>query len=289
MSEPTIEIDSDSGFCFGVTTAINKAEEELRRGGQLFCLGDIVHNDQECQRLQLLGLNTVSHSDLHTLAGQRLLLRAHGEPPSTYRLCQDHGIQLIDATCPVVLNLQRKIRNEYLSEPTRQIVIYGKRGHAEVIGLVGQTDGQAIVVEQEEDLKLVDFTKPVSLYSQTTKSVSGFRELVEAALQRARMVGGPEPRHFDTICRQVHGRTARLRAFAMKHDALLFVSGRKSSNGQALLKICREVNPHTYHVEAPEEIRLEWFAGAKSIGICGATSTPKWLMEQCKLRVKSEK
>ena len=300
MPAPLIEIDSHSGFCFGVTTAIEKAEEHLASdcsgrpkdpsetdlratSGCLYCLGDIVHNDAECRRLAQRGLITVRHDDLPRLDGCRLLLRAHGEPPSTYRICNEHHITLIDATCPVVLHLQRKIRNDYHADPAAQIVIYGKRGHAEVVGLVGQTDGHAIVVEQIDDLEQVDFSRPVHLYSQTTQSVDGFQQLVEATRQRA-AAHGMEP-HFhshDTICRQVHGRTARLRQFAEQHDVLLFVCGSKSSNGRALLRLCQEVNPRTHHVEAPSDIQHEWFDGARSIGICGATSTPKWLMEQCR-------
>ena len=300
MPAPIIEIDAHSGFCFGVTTAIEKAEEHLSSycsgppndpsetdsraaSGCLYCLGDIVHNDAECARLARLGLITVSHADLPRLGGCRLLLRAHGEPPSTYQLCQQYHISLIDATCPVVLNLQRKIRTDYQAAPETQIVIYGKRGHAEVVGLVGQTDGHAIVVEQIDDLDSVDFSQPVHLYSQTTQSVDGFRQLVEAAHERAAALGMESQfQSHDTICRQVHGRTAHLCEFALRHDALLFVSGRKSSNGQALLRICRQVNPQTYHVEAPADIQPRWFATARSIGICGATSTPKWLMEQCR-------
>ena len=283
MPAPIVEIDAHSGFCFGVTTAIEKAEEHLSLGTPLYCLGDIVHNDAECQRLAGRGLLTVSHDDLPRLGGCRLLLRAHGEPPSTYALCQRHHITLIDATCPVVLTLQRKIRTDYQAAPGTQIVIYGKRGHAEVVGLVGQTDGHAIVVEQIDDLDQVDFSQPVHLYSQTTQSVDGFRRLVEAAQARAGAHGMESQfQSHDTICRQVHGRTARLRQFAERHDVLLFVCGSKSSNGRALLRLCQEVNPRTHHVEAPEDIHAEWFAGASSIGICGATSTPKWLMEQCR-------
>lgn len=278
----TIDIDPASGFCFGVTTAIRKAEEELAKQTPLHCLGDIVHNDQECARLNRLGLITVCHQDIPRLNGQRLLLRAHGEPPDTYRRAHENGLQLIDATCPVVLALQKKIRQEFTCAPQGvQIVIYGKRGHAEVVGLQGQTNGTAIVVEREEDLQQVDFSRPVSLYSQTTQSPEGFQRIARAAKEVARAHGMEHTFHqHDTICRQVGGRVNLLRQFAANHHVVIFVSGRKSSNGQALLKQCLDVNRRTYLVENPDEVQAQWFAHARSVGVCGATSTPRWLMQQ---------
>lgn len=280
-----IEIDNDSGFCFGVTTAIRKAEEQLANSESLFCLGDIVHNGRECERLRRLGLQTVEHRDLDSLKGTKVLLRAHGEPPQTYLLAQQNHIELIDATCPVVLHLQKRIKAEYDADTMheRQIVIYGKNGHAEVIGLVGQTNGSAIVIENLEDARNLDFSRGISLYSQTTMSLQGFRDIVEYIKQRTEEAGTLDSfRYFDTICRQVANRIPNIRAFAQRHDVVLFVSGRKSSNGTILFKECLQVNPCTYRVEDPADIDPSWFSGAASVGICGATSTPKWLMERCK-------
>lgn len=276
------EIDTGSGFCFGVTTAIRKAEEELERdNGTLYCLGDIVHNGRECERLHRMGLQTVGHPDLDRLHDVKMLLRAHGEPPLTYQKAEQHNISLIDATCPVVLNLQKRIKSDYDSDlqHTRQIVIYGKNGHAEVVGLVGQTEGTAIVIETLEDAHSLDFTRDINLYSQTTKSLEGFREVVSYISSQIQ----PPARFqsFDTICRQVANRIPNIRSFASKHDVIVFVCGKKSSNGKVLLAECQKVNPHTYLVDNPHEIDPEWFAGIESVGICGATSTPKWLMEDC--------
>lgn len=284
----TVDIDPASGFCFGVTTAISKAEEELAKETPLHCLGDIVHNDRECQRLQRLGLITVAHNQLTALRGKRLLLRAHGEPPTTYRQAWENNIQIIDATCPVVLALQRKIRQEYTANPQgTQIVIYGKRGHAEVVGLQGQTDGTAIVVENPEDLSQVDFTRPVSLYSQTTQSIEGFRCIADQARQAAHAHGTEKLLHtHDTICRQVQRRLQDLLRFAANHDIVIFVSGRKSSNGQALLQQCLSVNPRTHLVESPDELQTHWFHDVRSVGVCGATSTPRWLMQLTAQRIQ---
>lgn len=275
----TIEIDNGSGFCHGVTRAINKAEEELANGQPLFCLGDIVHNDQECQRLRQLGLRTITHEEFHSLHHAKVLLRAHGEPPATYEQAQRQHISLLDATCPVVLNLQRRIRREH-EEGGSQIVIFGKRGHAEVIGLVGQTEGRAIVIENLDDAAHLDFTHPISLYSQTTKSLDGFRE-VSDYIRSHMQLGVPFTFH-DTICRQVANRIPNIRAFAHRHDVILFVAGSKSSNGRILYDQCRLVNPHSYRVESPSQIERVWLEGAQSVGICGATSTPAWLMQQCR-------
>ncbi len=276
-----IEIDSESGVCFGVVTAIRKAEEELAKSGTLFCLGDIVHNSGEVERLQDKGLRTITHDDLSQLRNVKVLLRAHGEPPSTYRTASANGIEIIDATCPVVLKLQQRIKALYdTSEPDErpQIVIYGKVGHAEVNGLVGQTEGHAIVVEDIAGLDLVDFGRPVALYSQTTKSLEGFNAII-AEIER-RMQPGVEFRYFDTICRQVSNRVDRLRRFARGKDVVLFVAGAKSSNGKILFGHCLDENPRTHLLADESGLRGEWFDGASTVGICGATSTPRWLMER---------
>ena len=277
-----IEIDSGSGFCFGVTTAIRKAEEELQQSGSLYCLGDIVHNGRECERLRSMGLVTVEHSNLSSLHDTKMLLRAHGEPPQTYDTARKQNITLIDATCPVVLNLQRRIKADYDSDPEhrRQIVIYGKPGHAEVIGLVGQTEGRAIVIEDINDVKKLNFNKDIQLYSQTTKSLEGFRSIVSYIENH---IQAPAQFHyFDTICRQVANRIPNIRSFASRHDVIIFVCGKKSSNGKVLFGECLAVNPKSYLIDNPYEILSVWFDGAKSVGICGATSTPKWLMEDCR-------
>lgn len=284
-----IEVDKESGFCPGVVAAIYKAEKQLQETGSLYCLGDIVHNSQEVQRLEQSGLITIDREGLSRLHDTRVLLRAHGEPPSTYQQARENNIQIVDATCPVVLKLQKKIREAYqrgqaaVSEgdglrPETQIVIFGKSGHAEVNGLVGQTEGKAIVVEHPEDLEKIDFSRPVSLFSQTTMAVDSFARLTEAI--RERMVRPEDFEHHDTICRQVSNRIPHLKEFAARHDVILFVSGRKSSNGKALFGVCQSVNPRSYLVAQPEEVTREMVAGARSVGICGATSTPKWQMEQ---------
>lgn len=278
-----IEIDSESGFCFGVTTAIKKAEEELAKGTPLYCLGDIVHNGQECERLKKLGLITINHEEYAKLKNVKVLLRAHGEPPETYRIAAENNIEIIDATCPVVLRLQKRIKQEYTSkepEKEKQIVIYGKNGHAEVLGLVGQTNGEAIVIEKIEEVDKIDLNKDVRLYSQTTKSLDEFRSIVSYIEQN--ISKSATFQYFDTICRQVANRMPNIRKFAASHDVVLFVCGQKSSNGKILFHECKEINPNTYQVDKPEDIDMEWFRDAKSIGICGATSTPKWLMDKCK-------
>lgn len=277
----SIEIDSESGFCFGVVTAIRKAEEELAESGTIYCLGDIVHNSGEVERLKAKGLVTITHADLAKLRGVKVLLRAHGEPPETYRTARERDIEVIDATCPVVLRLQQRIKELYNStgEAERpQIVIYGKLGHAEVNGLVGQTEGNAIVVEDPDGLTQVDFSRPVALYSQTTKSLEGFRSII-AEIER-RMKPGVSFRYFDTICRQVSNRVDKLREFARNKDVVLFVAGAKSSNGKILFSHCLAENPCTYLVADENDLKPEWFVGASTVGICGATSTPRWLMEQ---------
>lgn len=281
---PLIEIDDHSGFCFGVTTSINKAEAELAADGPLYSLGDLVHNSAEMERLHKCGLTTVTHADMPALAGARLLLRAHGEPPSTYRAARRWGIEIIDATCPVVLKLQQRIHHAYTHNgPETQIVIYGKSGHAEVNGLVGQTEGTAIVVDDAATLDAIDFSRPVLLYSQTTMSLEGWNRMVERIASL--MQPGVRFEHFDTICRQVSGRVDHLRRFAASHRLILFVSGSKSSNGKVLCGHCREENPLTYMVASPAEINPAWLMPVpESIGICGATSTPRWLMEEVAAR-----
>jgi 4-hydroxy-3-methylbut-2-enyl diphosphate reductase len=275
-----IEIDEGSGFCFGVTTAIKKAEEELSRGTQLYCLGDIVHNGMECERLKRLGLVTINHEEMSNLHNATVLLRAHGEPPATYRLADTNNIEIIDATCPVVLQLQRRIKAQYESLPESQIVIFGKNGHAEVLGLVGQTQGHAIVIEKYDDVMMLDLTRDIYLYSQTTKSLDEFHRIIEYIQQHI----SPDAtfKSFDTICRQVANRMPNIKAFASRHDLVLFVCGHKSSNGKVLYGECKSVNPNSYQIEGPEEINPSWLKGVSTVGICGATSTPKWLMEQCR-------
>ncbi len=273
-----IEIDEGSGFCFGVTTAIKKAEEELATGSELYCLGDIVHNGMECERLHNMGLKTINHDEFATLHDKKVLLRAHGEPPSTYLEAQANGIEIIDATCPVVLQLQRRIKRQYDANPEAQIVIFGKNGHAEVLGLVGQTDQKAIVIEHADEACRLDFSRDIYLYSQTTKSLDEFHAIIEYI--QAHISPEATFKSFDTICRQVANRMPNICSFATKHDLILFVSGRKSSNGKVLFNACKAKNPHTYLIEGPEEIDPAWLSGAESIGICGATSTPKWLMEK---------
>ena len=278
MNNLQIEIDSGSGFCFGVTTAIKKAEEELAKGTKLYCLGDIVHNSMECERLQQMGLITITHDDLARLHNAKVLLRAHGEPPETYELARRNNIEIIDATCPVVLQLQRRIKQQY--EAGGSIVIFGKKGHAEVLGLVGQTHGEAIVIEKFDDVKQLDFTRDIFLYSQTTMSLDEFHRII--AYIQEHMAAGARFQSFDTICRQVANRMPNISQFAARHDLILFVCGRKSSNGRVLYNECLRMNPNTHLIEGPYEIDLQWLKDAQTIGICGATSTPKWLMEQCR-------
>ncbi len=281
-----IEIDNGSGFCFGVTTAIKKAEEELAKGGKLYCLGDIVHNGMEVERLHQTGLITINHEEMKELHGVKVLLRAHGEPPETYQMAERNNIEIIDATCPVVLQLQKRIKKQYDNHPDSQIVIFGKNGHAEVLGLVGQTHCKAIVIEKFEDVKRLDFKHDIYLYSQTTKSLDEFHRIIDYC--QTHIVEGAMFKSFDTICRQVANRMPNIANFASKHDLVLFVSGRKSSNGKVLFNECKSVNPNCYQIESAKEIDLEWLQGAHTIGICGATSTPKWLMEECRDHIFKE-
>ena len=275
-----IEIDSSSGFCFGVTTAIQKAEEELAKGNTLYCLGDIVHNGKEVERLHARGLITINHEQLKQLHDVKVLLRAHGEPPETYETARRNNIEIIDATCPVVLQLQRRIKKQYDANPEAQIVIFGKNGHAEVLGLVGQTHSKAIVMEKLEDVRLLDFGRDIYLYSQTTKNLDEFRRIIDYI--QSHISPDATFRSFDTICRQVANRMPNIASFAARHDIIIFVSGRKSSNGKVLFNTCKSVNPNSYMIEGSGEIDSSWIEGVTSVGICGATSTPKWLMEQCR-------
>lgn len=282
-----IEIDHGSGFCFGVTTAIKKAEEELAKGGTLYCLGDIVHNGMEVERLHEQGLITINHEQLKELHDVKVLLRAHGEPPETYEIARQNNIEIIDATCPVVLQLQKRIKKQYEcneednnTEENRQIVIFGKNGHAEVLGLVGQTRSKAIVIEKFDDVKRLDFNRNIYLYSQTTKSLDEFHHIIEYIQEH--IAKEAEFKSFDTICRQVANRMPNISTFASRHDVVLFVSGRKSSNGKVLFHECKRVNANSFQIESAKEINLSWFDGVSTVGICGATSTPKWLMEECR-------
>ncbi len=281
-----IEIDDNSGFCFGVVTAIKKAEEELSRTSKLYCLGDIVHNSMEVERLSAKGLISIDRDTYLGLRHQKVLFRAHGEPPSTYQYAKENDLEIIDATCPVVLNLQKKIKQAYEESKNddTQIVIYGKNGHAEVNGLVGQTEGTAVVVEGLSDIEKIDFSKNIRMFSQTTKSIDGFNTVVEAIGKRVRPGGSFE--YNDTICRQVANRIPKIVNFVAKHELVLFVSGKKSSNGKVLFDECKKVNPNIYMVSDLEDVDYTIFRGVKSVGICGATSTPKWLMEALKKKIE---
>ena len=283
-----VEIDEGSGFCFGVVTAINKAEEELAKGETLYCLGDIVHNSREVDRLKTMGLITINREEFKQLRNAKVLLRAHGEPPETYMIARENNIEIIDATCPVVLRLQKRIKQEFLQDAAndeKQIVIYGKNGHAEVLGLVGQTDGKAIVIEKAEEVKKLDLNKSVRLFSQTTKSLDEFQEIVAYIKQNI----SPEAtfEYYDTICRQVANRMPKLREFAATHDLIFFVSGKKSSNGKMLFEECLKVNANSHLIDNEKEIDPSLLQNVQSIGVCGATSTPKWLMEKIYSHIQS--
>ncbi len=274
-----VEIDSGSGFCFGVVYAIEMAEEYLREHGKLYCLGDIVHNDVEVDRLRKMGLEIISHDELRELKDAKVLIRAHGEPPSTYQIAMENNIELIDASCPVVLKLQNRIRNSHDSD--EQILIYGMQDHAEVIALRAQTGDKAIVFMDVSELEIDKLPKNVTLYSQTTKSKAKFYHITQQL-----KAAGLEVKAHDTICRQVSNREEELRAFAREHDKVVFVAGKKSSNGRMLYGICKEINEHTYFVSLPEEVDESWFSKEDKVGICGATSTPQWLMEEIKAKLE---
>ncbi len=272
-----VTIDENSGFCFGVVNAISKAEESLHSEDNLYCLGDIVHNSQEQERLSQLGLRVITHKDLTTIHNAKILLRAHGEPPETYRIAQENANFIIDASCPVVLRLQKKIKQAFESNPDAQIVIYGKIGHAEVNGLVGQTRGKAVVVENEQDAEKLDFTKDIVLFSQTTKSLEGFNKLIQFIKERMQKLASLV--YYDTICRQVANRVVRIRRFASNFDLVLFVGDKKSSNGKVLFEECCKVNNNVHFISSAQDVDKSFLKNVKTIGICGATSTPKWLME----------
>ena len=280
----TVTIDKNSGYCFGVEFAMQMAEDELQDGNTLYCLGDIVHNSMEVQRLHAKGLRIINHDDLRNLKDCKVLIRAHGEPAETYQIALNNNIELIDASCPVVLKLQNRVKNAFddIEERDGQIVIYGQAGHPEVIGLSGQTNDKAIIVTTEEDLAKVDFEKPVTLFSQTTKSTKGFYNLKSAIEERIKAVKPENEEAFeynDSICRQVSNREPQLQKFSTEHDVIIFVSGKKSSNGKALYSVCKAQNPKSYFVENDTEVENSWFTSNDSVGICGATSTPMWLME----------
>lgn len=282
-----VTIDQNSGFCFGVVRAIGEAEAALERVGEVSSLGDIVHNRVEVQRLEALGLRTITHDEIATVGRGMLLIRAHGEPPRTYQLAKELGVELIDATCPVVARLQRRVREAYdkMAALGGCVVLLGKRGHAEVVGLTGQVDDDVIVVECEADLEAIDFSKPIYFLSQTTQSIDLFNHLGEEIKRRSL---NPESVTIDdTICRRVAGREPLLAKFSESVDVVIFVSGRKSSNGKVLCEVCRRANERCYMVEEPSELVAEWFEGVESVGICGATSTPRWLMEQVAEAVNS--
>ena len=274
-----ITIDDNSGFCFGVVRAIEVAEESLRRVGEVYSLGDIVHNRIEVQRLEALGLHTVSQEDMAQLGGRTLLIRAHGEPPRTYKRAEELGIDVVDATCPVVARLQRVVREAYqkMAAVNGRVVLLGKRGHAEVIGLTGQVEDDVVVVEREEDIEVLDYSRPIYFLSQTTQSIELFNHLAE--IIRSHMAEGVELTVNDTICRRVAGREALLAEFSKSVDVVLFVCGRKSSNGKVLSEVCRRTNARCYNIEEAQDVDMMWLEGAESVGICGATSTPRWLME----------
>lgn len=275
-----VEIDKRSGFCFGVINAIKSAENELKSEEYLYCLGDIVHNGKEVERLESLGLKSISKEEYFTLSNCKVLIRAHGEPPATYEYAQKNNIELIDATCPVVLTLQEKIKSSYLQneEQEGQLVIFGKKGHAEIVGLDGQTNHNAIIIEGIEDVDKIDMSKPVSMYSQTTKRIEDYQEI--AKLIKSKSQPGVPLHIKDTICRQVSNRVPNLKKFAAKYDLVLFIAGKKSSNGRYLFSICEEANPNSKKISNIEELDPSWFEGINSVGICGATSTPNWLMEE---------
>ncbi|OFX30106.1 MAG: 4-hydroxy-3-methylbut-2-enyl diphosphate reductase [Bacteroidetes bacterium GWA2_32_17] len=285
-----VEIDKNSGFCFGVVFAIKKAEEQLSKYGKLYCLGDIVHNNLEVERLKLLGLITIDYDEFKKLHDCAVLIRAHGEPPETYKIAKDNNIMLLDATCPVVLRLQHKIKlgNEEMFSQNGQVVIYGKNGHAEVNGLVGQTEGKAVVVGNISELNKIDFSKPITIYSQTTQNTESYKEIIAEIKRRMVKAGGKVIlKTHDSTCRQVSSRQTELKKFCIKHDIVIFVSGKKSSNGKVLFNVCKQVNSRTYLVSELVEVNKEWFRENDSVGICGATSTPRWLMEKIADEIKS--
>ena len=278
-----VTIDVNSGFCFGVVFAIQMAEDELSNSGSLYCLGDIVHNNMEVERLEKKGLKIINHEQFKNLHDTKVLIRAHGEPPETYKTAIENNIELIDASCPVVLKLQNRIRNGAENLGDGQIVVYGKEGHAEVNGLVGQTNGRAIIVDNIADLDKLDYSKPIQFFSQTTQPTDGFKVMRDEIQRRVKAAGNGDEivlESNDTLCRQVSNREPQLKEFAANHDVIVFVSGKKSSNGKVLFDVCHEVNPKSYFISTWEEVDLSWFDNDTKVGICGATSTPMWLMEE---------
>jgi len=283
-----VEVDKHSGFCFGVVKAVEAAESLLKQGQKVWCVGDIVHNEAEANRLMQLGMSTIQQSDFDQIKSGTVLFRAHGEPPASYHSAQQFGLTLKDATCPVVLKLQQRVKQAYLQQKAQngQIIIYGKKGHAEVIGLIGQTNNEAIVVEAEADLDRIDFSRPVEVFSQTTKSPEGLQRII--ALMQERAHNGIEIISHDTVCRQVSGRVPRIKRFAEQYDVIVFVGGTKSSNARMLFQACRDVNALSYFISEPDELQVDWFTGGVgSVGVCGATSTPEWLMEQVAEKIRS--
>ena len=278
-----ITIDTYSGFCFGVVYAIEMAESILKNEGSLYCLGDIVHNNKEVERLNALGLKIIDHNDLHELKDCKVLIRAHGEPPSTYELALKNNIQLLDASCPVVLKLQHQIKGGYeeIKQIDGQVIIFGKQGHAEVVGLLGQTNNSAIVVASFEDLEKIDFNKSIYIYSQTTKSPKAYQDITLEIEKRVKMSTNTNIKYIvnDTLCRQVSGREPQLKQFSTLNDVVIFVSGKKSSNGKMLYESCKNENQNSHFISDIDELNPDWFLGVNSVGICGATSTPRWLME----------
>ena len=284
-----ITIDKYSGFCFGVVYAIQMAEEILKRQDYLYCLGDIVHNNKEVERLNQIGLKIIDHDDLYNLSDCTVLIRAHGEPPETYRIALKNNIELLDASCPVVLKLQHQIKEGYeqIKEIDGQILIFGKEGHAEVQGLLGQTRGEAIIVTTTDDLDKVDFERSIYIYSQTTKSPKAYKEITSEIERRVSKLKNQKLKYIvhDTLCRQVSGREPQLKQFSTKNEVIIFVSGKKSSNGKMLFQSCKEENKNSYFISDVNELKKEWFYNVKTVGICGATSTPRWLMEDVQSRI----
>jgi 4-hydroxy-3-methylbut-2-en-1-yl diphosphate reductase len=285
-----VEIDVNSGFCFGVKNAVEIAEEALLNGEKVYSLGQIVHNDIEVERLAGLGLISIDHEQFKELKNEKVLIRAHGEPPETYEIAHKNNITIIEATCPIVKKLQSRIRDIWERSKTKngQVIIFGKPGHAEVIGLMGQTNNEAILINKKEELNSIDLGKDVYLFSQTTMSVKDYRDIAETIIKKMEEQGIDAELHFhkfNTICGQVSNREPKLKAFARKHSVIVFVSGKESSNGKILFEVCRKENPDTYFASSPDEIRKDWFIGKSSVGVCGATSTPKWLIENVRDRI----
>lgn len=288
-----IEIDQKSGFCFGVQNAVEVAENALREGETIYALGSIMHNDMEMRRLSSLGLVTIDHDRFRTLKNCKVLVRAHGEPPETYRMALKNNITIIEATCPIVKRLQTRIKKAWtdIRKTGGQVVIYGKPGHAEVIGLLGQTNNEGLLISKAADIDIIDFSRPVALFSQTTMEISEFGKIKQLIYDRMKEKGVADPEKdlivFNTICGQVSGREQNLRTFAAEHDTVIFVSGKDSSNGKMLYSVCKSINPDTHFISSVEEIEKSWFEGRKSAGICGATSTPRWLIRQVKEHIRN--